>query len=74
MNQTPHEPIAILLTEREAATVVAALRNWQMDFEEQDLEEAFEGHFRLHWPLDRADIHDLCKRLKFDESQGYCII
>ena len=58
------------LTERELATVVASLRNWQMDSEDQDLETAFGGHFERHRPLMDPEIDDLIERLNFDEAQG----
>src|SRR5713101_4347558 len=39
------------LSDREVATVLAALRNWQMDAINEDLAEAFAGHFEDHEPL-----------------------
>ncbi len=61
----------IRLNERELATVVAALRNWQYDEEDgENLEEAFGGHFTRHRPLLSPEIDDLIERLNFDEAQG----
>ena len=34
------------LTDREVAQILAALRNWQTDALNEDLVEAFAGHFR----------------------------
>jgi hypothetical protein len=62
--------VQLSLNEGEAALVVAALRNWQLDIEQEDLEDAFMSHFRLHRPLSEQDIDLLCQRLNFDESQG----
>jgi hypothetical protein len=63
--------VDVTLTEHEVALVVAALRNWQMDILDEDLEDAFMGHFRLHRPLSEQDIDSLCLRFQFDESQGH---
>ncbi len=59
------------LNERELATVVAALRNWQYDEEDgENLEEAFGGHFKRHRPLLDVEIDDLIESFGFDEAQG----
>ena len=55
----------IELTEREVAQLLAALRNWQIDSENEDLVEAFAGHFEAHAPLDHDEIDALCERLNF---------
>ena len=57
------------LSEREVAHLLAALRNWQIDSENEDLVEAFAGHFEDHEPLDDDEIHALCERLNFADGQ-----
>ncbi len=53
------------LTDREAAQVLAALRNWQIDSLNEDLVETFSGHFEDHEPLTDEEIDGLCTRLNF---------
>jgi len=53
------------LTEREIAQLLAALRNWQTDSLNEDLVEAFAGHFEDSEPLTDEEIDDLCERLNF---------
>jgi Ser/Thr protein kinase RdoA (MazF antagonist) len=55
----------IELTDREVATLLAALRNWQTDSLNEDLAEAFSGHFEEHEPLSDEEIDALCQRLNF---------
>jgi hypothetical protein len=57
------------LTAREVANILAALRNWQTDSLNEDLEEAFAGHFEEHAPLTDDEIDDLCERLNFADGQ-----
>ena len=57
------------LSERDAAQLLAALRNWQTDSLNEDLEDAFAGHFENHAPLDDDEIDALCERLNFAEGQ-----
>lgn len=72
MPRTDLDQVTQQFTEREIATVVAALRNWLYDLEEgENLEEAFGGHFEVHRMLSEADIEALIGRLGFDESQGF---
>jgi predicted transcriptional regulator len=60
----------IELSDREVAQLLAALRNWQTDALNEDLAEAFAGHFEEHQPLTDAEIDALCERLNFaDEGQ-----
>ena len=59
----------IELTEREVAQLLGALRNWQIDSENEDLVEAFAGHFEDHAPLDDDEIDALCERLNFAGGQ-----
>jgi len=59
----------IELTEREAAQLMAALRNWQIDALNEDLVEEFAGHFEDHPPLSDEEIDALCERLNFAEGQ-----
>lgn len=53
------------LTDREVATVMAALRNWQIDGLNEDLGDAFCGHFEEHAPLSDDEIDELCERINF---------
>jgi hypothetical protein len=53
------------LSDREIAMLLAALRNWQTDDLNEDLAEAFSGHFEDHAPLSDDEIDDLCERLNF---------
>jgi hypothetical protein len=57
------------LNEREAAHLMAALRNWQTDSLNEDLEDAFAGHFEDHAALSDDEIDALCERLNFAEGQ-----
>jgi hypothetical protein len=57
------------LSEREVAQLLAALRNWQTDSLNEDLVEAFAGHFEDHAPLDDHEIDALCERLNFAGEQ-----
>lgn len=52
-----------MLTSRELATVLAALRYWQRDRESTD--ELIDGgeHFADQLPLTAAEIDELCERL-----------
>ena len=59
----------IELSEREVAQVLAALRNWQLDALNEDLVEAFAGHFEEHEPLTDDEIDGLCERLNFAGEQ-----
>jgi len=54
---------------REVAQLLAALRNWQIDALNEDLVEAFAGHFEDHAPLDDDEIDALCERLNFAGDQ-----
>ena len=56
------------LTGREVATILAALRNWQTDSLNEDLAEAFAGHFEEHEPLSDDEVDDLCERLNLAEE------
>jgi hypothetical protein len=53
------------LTDREIATLLASLRNWQIDGLNEDLGDAFSGHFEDHEPLSDDEIDALCERLNF---------
>ena len=57
------------LSGREIAQVLAALRNWQTDSLNEDLPEAFAGHFEDHEPLTDDEIDALCERLNFADTQ-----
>ncbi len=53
----------VQLSDRERAQLLAALRNWQTDSLNEDLAEAFSGHFEEHEPLSDEEIDALCERL-----------
>jgi hypothetical protein len=57
------------LSARELAQVLAALRNWQTDALNEDLAEAFAGHFEEHEPLTDDEIDELCERLNLADGQ-----
>ena len=59
----------IELSDREISQLLAALRNWQTDSLNEDLVEAFAGHFEDHQPLSDEEIDDLCERLNFGDAQ-----
>lgn len=59
----------IELNDREVAQLLAALRNWQTDSLNEDLVDAFSGHFEDHEPLTDEEIDDLCERLNFAGGQ-----
>ena len=59
----------IELSEREVANVLAALRNWQTDSLNEELADAFAGHFEDHEPLGDDEIDALCERLNFADEQ-----
>ena len=61
--------ILVELSERDTAQILAALRNWQTDAENEDLVEAFAGHFEEHEPLSDDEIDALCERLNFADGQ-----
>lgn len=52
-----------MLTSRELATVLAALRYWQRDLESADEIIDVGEHFADHLPLNAAEIDELCERL-----------
>ena len=55
----------IELSDREISQLLAALRNWQTDSLNEDLVEAFAGHFEDYPPLMNEEIDALCERLNF---------
>jgi hypothetical protein len=57
------------LNDRDIAQLLAAMRNWQTDALNEDLAEAFAGHFEDHPALDDVEIDDLCRRLNFAGGQ-----
>ncbi|HLF79729.1 MAG TPA: hypothetical protein VJB57_19785 [Dehalococcoidia bacterium] len=57
------------LSTRETAQLLAALRNWQIDTLNEDLVEAYAGHFEDHEPLSDDEIDELCERLNFAGDQ-----
>ena len=59
----------IELSDRDIAQLLAALRNWQTDSLNEDLEDAFQGHFEDHPPLTDDEIDELCERLNFGGEQ-----
>ena len=62
------------LSERELATILAALRNWQIDGLNEDLADAFCGHFMDHAALSDDEIDELCYRLNFGDGEGGQVI
>ena len=57
------------LSGRDIAQLLAALRNWQTDSLNEDLADAFAGHFEDHAPLSDDEIDGLCERLNFAGEQ-----
>jgi Ser/Thr protein kinase RdoA (MazF antagonist) len=57
------------LSDRDIAQLLAALRNWQTDSLNEDLVDAFAGHFEDHEPLTDDEIDALCERLNFAGEQ-----
>jgi hypothetical protein len=51
------------LTDRELATVLAALRLWQAAYEHGEDLAPYAGHFAEVSPLSSHDIDELCERL-----------
>ncbi|HWO73258.1 MAG TPA: hypothetical protein VNN21_06840 [Dehalococcoidia bacterium] len=51
------------LSPREAAFIIAALRNWQEESQATDLADFFEAYFEEHEPLNSAEIDALCQRI-----------
>jgi hypothetical protein len=49
--------------DHDLAQLLAALRNWQVDGLNEDLAEAFAGHFEEHEPLSDDEVDWLCERL-----------
>jgi hypothetical protein len=48
---------------REAALVLAALRNWQEESKTVDVADFFEAYFEEHEPLDSGEIDSVCNRI-----------
>jgi len=57
------------LTQRELAQLLASLRNWQTDSLNEDLADAFAGHFEDFAPMTDDEIDALCERLNFAGDQ-----
>ena len=51
------------LSHREAALVLAALRNWQEESQTTSLEDLFEAYFENEDPLENEQIDALCQRI-----------
>lgn len=51
------------LSHREAALVLAALRNWQEESQTTNLEDLFEAYFENEDPLENEQIDALCQRI-----------
>jgi hypothetical protein len=58
-------PIPAGFTEKELATVLAALRNWQ-EVLKYGIPIKFIEHFIKHQPLESAEVDELCQRLNED--------
>ena len=53
----------IALSDRELATMLAALRYWQADVLEIEGAHKGEAHFEDYEPLSSEDVDELCERL-----------
>ena len=51
------------LSNREAALVLAALRNWQEESKSVELADFYEAYFEEHEPLGSIEIDSLCSRI-----------
>ena len=51
------------LSKREAALILAAIRNWQEESKSVDLYDYFEGYFEDVDPLEDFEIEALCQRV-----------
>jgi hypothetical protein len=51
------------MSNREAALVLAALRNWQEESQTTNLEDLFEAYFENEDPLENEQIDALCQRI-----------
>jgi hypothetical protein len=51
------------ISPREAALVLAALRNWQEESQTTNLEDLFEAYFENEDPLENEQIDALCQRI-----------
>jgi len=51
------------MSNREAALVLAALRNWQEEAQSTNLEDLFEAYFENEDPLESDQIDALCQRI-----------
>jgi hypothetical protein len=52
-----------IFTDREVATMLAALRLWQASQEHGEDLAPYKGHFEEHQPLSSLEIDELCERL-----------
>ena len=52
-----------MCTDREVATMLAALRLWQASHEHGEDLAPYIGHFEKHQPLSSLEIDELCERL-----------
>jgi hypothetical protein len=53
----------IQLNKREAALILAAIRNWQEELASLDLYDLYEGYFEDVDPLSQEEMDDLCSRI-----------
>jgi hypothetical protein len=51
------------ISKREAALILAAIRNWQEDLRSLDLYDFYEGYFEDVDPLEDSEIEELCRRV-----------
>jgi hypothetical protein len=51
------------INKREAALLLAALRNWQDESASTNLADLYEGYFEEHEPLSSQEIDELCARI-----------
>ena len=53
----------IQLSDRELATLLAALRWWQSSCDDGEHLDTLAGHFEEHTPLSSVEIDELCERM-----------
>jgi hypothetical protein len=51
------------MSNREAALVIAALRNWQEEMKTNEMEDLFEAYFENEGGYEDAEIDALCSRI-----------
>lgn len=62
------DTVTVTISKRELATVLAALRYWQNDLDDQSLTEGFADHFTEYSRLDATEVDVLCEQLNTGDS------